>query len=171
MLGVALRRGADYEAAEAQYELILASEPENLDAVYNLGVLYSNYLQDPDQALASFQRARDLTNDDELIASLEGYIQEAERDIANRDRMERLKQLREEAARKKEAEAAAKAAEEAAAKAAEEAAAPPASEGGAPEGVEVAPGEGEGGEPVGEVPEAGVAAPAAETEGAPVGGE
>ena len=111
-LAVALRRSGDLEAAKSQYEIVLTQNPSSFDALYNLAVLYSNYLQDPAKAKEKFELARKQTNDNELVAELDRYIDEAQRSIEIRERTEKLRQMREQAAKEREAkEAAEKAAQ------------------------------------------------------------
>ena len=76
------------------------------------GAVYSNYLQDPAKAKEKFELARKQTNDNELVAELDRYIDEAQRSIEIRERTEKLRQMREQAAKEREAkEAAEKAAQ------------------------------------------------------------
>jgi tetratricopeptide (TPR) repeat protein len=87
--GVALRGVGQIEQAREQYEAVLAEEPNNLAAIFNLGVLYQegeqNYEQaleyyrqfqekndDPDSELAE-EVANRITNLEDLIKALEEF--------------------------------------------------------------------------------------------------
>lgn len=133
-LGVALRRLGELDGAKAQYEIILSERPNEVDALYNLGVLYGNYLNDPTKAKEYFERARKVAQDDELVASLDAYIAEAQRNIDTRERTEKLRQLREQAERDK----AAREAQQGTSGGSDAGQAPAAPEGGSPAGEEAA---------------------------------
>jgi tetratricopeptide (TPR) repeat protein len=55
-LGLALRGSRRYSEAQAEYERALQLENNNPAAHFNLGILYQEFLDKPQDALASFQR-------------------------------------------------------------------------------------------------------------------
>lgn len=145
-LAVALRRSGDLDAAKAQYEILIDQAPSSFDAVYNLAVLYSNYLSDPARAKEYFERARKLTESQELIAQVDQYIAEAQRNIETQERTEKLRRLREQAAQEKAAREAAEKAAQGGGEGGEEGASPddgaPPDEGADPSGDPPPPDEG-----------------------------
>lgn len=69
-LGVAYRRAGEFQKAKAAYEAALAADPDNRNAHLNLGILYDVYLQQPEQALAHYQRYQALSDQPDKEVSL-----------------------------------------------------------------------------------------------------
>lgn len=60
-LGVLLRRGGEFDAAEAHYLACLEYQPDYQAAHLNLGILYDLYLGRLDEALTAYRRYQNLT--------------------------------------------------------------------------------------------------------------
>lgn len=68
--GICLFELKRYAEAADQFERMLAAEPQNHHAHYNLGILYKHYLEQPDKATSHFQTVVDAQgNDTELMES------------------------------------------------------------------------------------------------------
>ncbi len=125
-LGIAKRGTGDLDGAKAEFEQVLATDPGNTDAQYNLAVLYGDHYRDWPKALDAYNEllrmSPGLAEDDPIYT----YIEEVEKSQGREERRlerERRRQEKDEQKRIKEQERAAeearKAAEEAAARAAE----------------------------------------------------
>jgi tetratricopeptide (TPR) repeat protein len=66
--GNAYVQAGEYDKAAAEFEAVLAKEPDNVSALSNLGVVYYD-LQKHDQAIAQYQKALELAPEDADIHS------------------------------------------------------------------------------------------------------
>jgi len=55
LLGLALFHQEKFPQAAGYYEQVVALEPHNGEALYNLGILYKHYLEQPDKAQKNFE--------------------------------------------------------------------------------------------------------------------
>lgn len=64
VLGVMHRQQGEFKEARQAYEQALALDPGHAPALLNLGILWDIYLQEPDKALAYYQRYQQLVPGD-----------------------------------------------------------------------------------------------------------
>ncbi len=81
-LGVLARESGDLRRAEQAYRQALSADSKYADAQLNLAILYDQYLKRPQEALAAYQRYRDLAGNNDLraavwVAELEGRLKPA----------------------------------------------------------------------------------------------
>ncbi len=79
-LGVLFSDRGDYARAVQEYEKVLEIEPDDIYTRYNLGVIYAEFLDDPDKAAAHFNKYLSLAPDDEYADAARRFliIREAE---------------------------------------------------------------------------------------------
>lgn len=68
-LGVTLRMLGRFEEAAQAYEQAIAVDPDHAPAYRNLGVLADLYLDQPERALAAFERYQALTGEDQPVGN------------------------------------------------------------------------------------------------------
>ncbi len=78
-LGVTLRMRGQFEAAAAAYRRALGADPNHAAAHRNLGVVLDLYLDRPAEALAAFERYRELSAEDRQLS---GWIAELRQRVA-----------------------------------------------------------------------------------------
>jgi tetratricopeptide (TPR) repeat protein len=78
-LGVTLRMRGQFEAAAAAYRRAIGADPTHAAAHRNLGVVLDLYLDRPAEALAAFERYRELTAEDRQLS---GWIAELRQRVA-----------------------------------------------------------------------------------------
>ncbi len=66
------------DRAVRQYKKVIASEPNFLEAYHNLGILYLNVLERPDEAKQCFQKALVLTKEPQAASRLKEIISQIE---------------------------------------------------------------------------------------------
>lgn len=76
-LAIALRGQAKHEAALAEYEKVLARNPQSREAWFDLGVLHADFLDRAEAATKAFQKFLELGGgDDEAKARAEQYLEQ-----------------------------------------------------------------------------------------------
>jgi len=73
-LGILSRRAGNFEEARRFYEAALLHDPDYPDAHWNLGILYDQYLSNPQQALQHYERYQAITGSGD--PQLQGWIDE-----------------------------------------------------------------------------------------------
>lgn len=73
-LGVAYTRARLYDEAVAEYEKSLNFGPNNPDTHYNLGLLYENFKEDPDKAVAHYHKYLELMPEAEDKEEVKAWI-------------------------------------------------------------------------------------------------
>ncbi len=76
--GILAREAGDFDAAEAAYRQAIATDPAYPLAWLNLGILFDLYRQQPQEALAHYQRYRELLGED-TDRQVAGWIADLER--------------------------------------------------------------------------------------------
>jgi cytochrome c-type biogenesis protein CcmH/NrfG len=76
-LGIALRGRGKHRQAQAVYEKVLEQEPDNLAALFDLGVLHADFTGEPKRALPLFHRYLELAPKNAPQRTLaERYVQD-----------------------------------------------------------------------------------------------
>ena len=75
LLAISLHQSGDYDRAKSAYEQILASDPDNIEAINNLAYLLADNLGQADAALPLASRARQLAPDNAQVLDTVGWIE------------------------------------------------------------------------------------------------
>jgi tetratricopeptide (TPR) repeat protein len=73
---IALRAQGKHAEAAAEYQRVLARSPNQPEALYDLGVLQADFLDQPKQAVDSFERYLDVAGDGPAREDAERYVEQ-----------------------------------------------------------------------------------------------